>query len=194
MTMKMKALRKSISKKLREKSNSRGFTLGELLVTILILLLVTGGMVTTVSLAAGQFSTSVRESEAQILGSTLKNIISDELCFTSEVHIDGDGNVISYQSQSYVQEQGLGYFTTSNGDDEYGWLCVGNASDPDYAPTLILGKGSYTRGLTAKVTALTYDVDTYTFSVTLSVGHGSNEIQSLDFQVRNVNKTEAVEE
>lgn len=171
-----------------KKNNKKGFTLGEMLVTVLILLLATSGMVTTIALASGQFNSSVRESEAQILCSTLKTIISDELCYTTEIHTDSSGNVTSYQSQNYVQEKALGTLTTDGrGSNGYGLIAVGSAENADDI-AVILGKGSYTRGMLAKVTSFSYDSSKFLFTVTISIAYGDTEITTETFQVRNVNK------
>ena len=64
---------------LKKRFNSAGFSFAELLVTILILTLVSGGMARGVAFARDQYRKSMILSESKTLCSTLSDIIKDEL-------------------------------------------------------------------------------------------------------------------
>ena len=172
-----------------------GMSLLEMLCAILILLLATGGMTTAVSLAAKQFQMSMRNSESQVLCSTIKTVLGNELAYTTEIQVDAlndeKGNVLKFQSQNYTIEESLSAIRTDNsGTDGYGQILLGNSEDTSESLN-ILGKGAYPHGLGAKVTSFTYDNKTYCFTVQLSIGYNGTECYSEEFQVMNVNKTEA---
>lgn len=193
----MKSLYMSVKKKLFSAgSKVKGFTLGEMMVVVLILSLATAGLVSTVALASRQFDSSMRQSESMILCSSLKTVIIDELAYTTEIHVgeadeNGELPVVSFQSQNYAQEECLGSWTTDNsGSNGYGLIAIGNADDLD-EQMLVLGKGAYARGVTAKVVKIVYSNDTHLFTVELSICYQGNEVTNEVFQVRNVNLTHA---
>lgn len=171
-------------KRLKQKLKStRGLTLGEMLCAVLIVLLVSGTMASTVSLAVRQYQRSLRESEAEVLCSTLATIITDELAFTTEIKVAG-GQVVQFQSQHYAMKDTKGTFLTDAVDGGYGHLLLGTAEKS----ANLLGKGSYPNGLLAKVESLSYDNGTHCFTVKLSVGYGETEYASRTFHVINANQ------
>ena len=184
-------LQNCITKKLHSK---RGMTLVELLSALLILSLVTGGMAAAVSLGTQQYQKSMRDAEAQVLYSTLMTVLSNELMYTTDIRVDDDkgiGNVAQFMSQNYVIEGNLSTLMTDNADgNDYGKLLLGNSKNTDEYMS-VLGKASYTRGLSAKVTKFQYHNSEHYFIVELSIGYQGAPYYTKEFHVRSVNETNA---
>lgn len=171
--------------------NARGMSFVEMLCAVLIFLLVSGGMTTAVSLATRQYQKSMRDSESKILCSTLATVISNELAYTTEIKFDAAGNVTQFQSQNYTIEGNLStLMTDESGENGYGQILLGNSTNTSESMN-ILGKAAYTNGLLAKIESLTYDNATHYFTAELSIGYKGSEYLSYQFQVMNVNQTEA---
>ncbi|MGN0169639.1 MAG: prepilin-type N-terminal cleavage/methylation domain-containing protein [Lachnospiraceae bacterium] len=189
----MKKFQNNMWKKIR--SNS-GMSLLEMLCAVMILLLVSGGMTTAVSLAARQYQISMRGSEAQVLCSTLKTVIANELAYTTDIRVDtlnesGEGNVKMFQSQNYVIKGNLStLMTDESGINGYGQILLGNSADTGESMN-ILGKASYSNGLLAKISSVTYSNRTCCFTLHISIGYDGTEYYGEDFQVLNVNRTQA---
>lgn len=184
----MKVIPEKVGKKI--KSNS-GMTIFELLCAVLILLLVSSGMASAVSLGVRQHQKSLRDSQSKVLYSTLMTVLSNELAYTTDIQMDTNGNVLRFQSQNYVIEGNLSaLLTDESGDDGYGQLLLGNSEDPSENMNL-LGKAAYAKGLLAKVTWITYNNSDCCFSVYLSIGYKGTECYGGEFQIRNVNQTKA---
>lgn len=171
--------------------NNSGMTLLELLCAILILLLVTGVMTALISMGVEQYNKSMRNSQSQVLYSTLMTVISDELTYSTQIKTDDLGNVRQFLSKSYGIRGNLStIMTDKSGLNGYGKIIFGNCDNPEEY-LHILGKGSYPNGLTARVDSLTYYNDSSTFTVKLSIGYEGKEIHVGTFNVLNVNKTKA---
>ena len=96
----MKRIRKNILRKLCGKA---GFSLTELLLCTLIMMLTTSVLVTTMSLAANHYDSVVADSEAAMLCRTLSLSIRDKLSYVVKIEDEGaDG--ITYYSTSQNQE------------------------------------------------------------------------------------------
>ena len=162
-------------------------SLTEMLCAVLILVLVSGGMATAVSLAARQYQQSMRESEAQILCSTLETILRNELAYTTEIKLNGD-KVKQFQSQTYAIKDSLSSIVIDDPDEHgYGRLLLGN----DTKNMDILGRGAYPHGLLVKIDEFTYDNLAHYFTVKLSVGCDGKDYATRKFQVLNANQTSA---
>ena len=155
----------------------------EMLCAVLILVLVSGGMATAVSLAARQYQQSMRESEAQILCSTLETILRNELAYTTEIKLNG-GEVKQFQSQTYAIKDSLSSIVIDDPDENgYGRLLLGN----DTKNMDILGRGAYPHGLLVKIDEFTYYNSTHCFTVKLSVGCDGKDYATRKFQVLSAN-------
>ncbi len=177
-----------ITKKLHSK---RGMTLVELLSALIILSLVTGGMAAAVSLGSQQYQKSMRDAEVMVLYSTLMTVLSNELTYSTDIRVDNQGNVLRFMSQNYVIEGNLSTLMTDDADGNgYGKVLLGNSENTDEYMS-VLGKASYTRGLSAKVTEFKYNNEDHYFSVTLSIGHQGQPYYTKEFHVRSVNETNA---
>ena len=84
-------------------NNNKGFSLIELLSTIVILSLVTGGLVTGVILSSNQYKESIRQSEASQLYNTICSLLTNELRFTNKIsYKEGTTNEVeAIKSVSY---------------------------------------------------------------------------------------------
>ena len=155
----------------------------EMLCAVLILVLVSGGMATAVSLAARQYQQSMRESEAQILCSTLETILRNELAYATEIKLNGN-QVEQFQSQTYAIKDSLSSIVIDDPDEKgYGRLLLGN----DTKNMDILGRGAYPHGLLVRIDEFTYDNSTHCFTVKLSVGCDGKDYATREFQVLSAN-------
>ena len=171
--------------KLERKLHSRnGMSLTELLAAVAILLLVTIGLTTTVTLALNQYDESMRASESQTLYSTLKNVITRELAYTTEIEMSGSS--VAFQSPDFAIKSGLSQFMNDGSAGEYGCILLGNSTES----MNILGNKAYPRSLGANVESLSYDITTHYFTVEISIGSEDKEYFRETFQVKNVNETE----
>jgi len=80
-------------KKLR---NNAGFSLAEMLLAMLILLLATGIVAGGIPAAANAYYKAVDGANAQILLSTTKTCLRDELALASEIKVSDDQKTVSY--------------------------------------------------------------------------------------------------
>lgn len=167
--------------------NNNGFTLVELLAATLIMLLVTLGLTTGVALSNKEFVSSIRQSEAQELYSTLSSLITNELRYTNDVVLDGT-NVKTFQSVTYPLKHNKTGLVSLNEDgdvttNDYGQLALG--SNGEY--NRLIGSASYTNNLGAKC-SITYDNNKKLFTVSLDIGIiGGSSITSKTFNVRAIN-------
>ena len=177
-----------ITKKLHSK---RGMTLVELLSALIILSLVTGGMAAAVSLGSQQYQKSMRDAEAMVLYSTLMTVLSNELTYSTDIHVDAQGTVQRFMSQNYVIKGNLSTLMTDDSDGNgYGKVLLGNSENTDEYMS-VLGKASYTRGLSAKVTKFQYHNSEHYFIVELSIGYQGAPYYTKEFHVRSINETTA---
>ena len=171
--------------------SKRGMTLVELLSALIILSLVTGGMAAAVSLGSQQYQKSMRDAEAMVLYSTLMTVLSNELTYSTDIHVDAQGTVQRFMSQNYVIKGNLSTLMTDDSDGNgYGKVLLGNSENTDEYMS-VLGKASYTRGLSAKVTKFQYHNSKHYFIVELSIGYQGAPYYTKEFHVRSVNETNA---
>ena len=109
--------------KIKEKLKyKKGFTMTELLVSTIIMMLATGLITSTLDLAIRQFHKSTTNSNAQLLCSTLANYVTSELAYaTVHVSSDEDGaDVTTFDSD--VHNMGIGASFTTSQDGAVGRL------------------------------------------------------------------------
>lgn len=179
--------------------NSIGFTLSEVLVAVLIMVLASIGMVTAVVLSNNQLTKQTRLSEANELYTTLSSLITNELRYTGEISLEnGSNKVSSFYSSTYAQKN-----TTVNpslvlvdkegniieddiNSNVYGYLGLG--SEKPYK--LLVGVstyGSYDLGANATIQ---YNQNLNLFTVTLKIGvitTGDDPLLTYTFNVRPMN-------
>lgn len=178
--------------------NNKGMTLTEVLAATLIMLLVSLGLTTGVALANRQFVTSIRESEAQELYSTLSSLITNELRFTNTIYVSNNDNinqnVKGFLSYTYATNSGTNLMAVLNDDgilitdDSYGELAIGNNGTYNR----LLGSASYPNNLGAKWSII-YNSSKKYFTVTLDIGIiGGNSIYESSFDVLPLNTINSI--
>lgn len=169
-------------------NRSKGFSLIELLATILILSLVSGGIVTGVMLSNKQYKSSIRQSEASELYNTISSLLNYELKLTNEVKLDAD-KLVAFKSISYqIDESSLCniyvlYESGYTAGDNYGQIAFGNDDKKNY----LLGNAAYTNGLGAKLN-ITYSETNKMFMVDLDIGYDTKSVIHQTFNVRALNR------
>ena len=153
-----------------------GFTLVEMLCAIIVLMLVGMLMVSGVRLSLQSFAASVSRSEAQVLCSTLKTAVSDELRYAGTLKQE-PGQSIGFFSQNYGEAAFAGFSS-----DENGQVLLGGKK--------LLPSRAYPYGLRAQVALTAYDPDTRIFSVEITVqdSGGTNTLAQTQFEVRQLNE------
>lgn len=159
---------------------NKGFTLVEMLCTIVIVLLISALVVTGVQLGVKSYHRSISDSEAQVLCSTLTTAVSDELRYAGTVHLAEnvqapyDMTQFSFFSQRYGDDAAF----TVNADGQI--LISGNKLIPSKA---------YAYGARARL-AIQYDPSEYCFTVTLSIydREDSRELTNNSFEVKLLNQ------
>ena len=81
---------------MKKLKNNAGFSLGEMLLVMLILLLATGIVAGGIPAAANAYYKAVDGANAQILLSTTKTCLRDELALASEIKVSDDQKTVSY--------------------------------------------------------------------------------------------------
>ena len=93
----MKRERK-VSAPARRLGGRGGFSLLELMVCMLILLLSTGVILQTLTLATAQFQRRTRDSEAELLCDMLAQAVQEQLTYVTQVTPAGTGPLVSFYS------------------------------------------------------------------------------------------------
>ena len=157
-----------------------GFTLVEMLCAIVVLILVSMLMVTGVRLGVDSYAKSVSYSEAQVLCSTLKTTVSDELRYSGSVLLDADDKVTpkGFFSQTYTNQTNPNQFPGFSQDENGRVLLGGNK---------LLPNKSYPYGLKASVTLERYDKTTRVFHVKITVTRTTQTLAETEFDVQQLN-------
>lgn len=165
--------------------SKEGFTLTEVLATVIILGLVTAGMATAITVGVQQFNKSMALSEGQQLYSSISRLLENDLRFSGTP--DASGPVTSYQSINYSDERTLylealdddgNVVSPSNGETTgYGQLALCSHDDGSVVKNYLLGRAAYNYGLRAKVERFDYDATSHNYTIELVIG---NPTQSYD--------------
>ena len=153
-----------MKKKLRSR---RGFTLTEMIFTVLLLGIMSLSVAVGVSSSLNVYRESVLLSDAEVLCDTLTEEVMDELRFATNINAAADPP--AYGSVTY----GDGVQLAAN---EEGYLGVKNTD------WLLLQKGAYT-GLRADI-QYTYSGSVFTVDLSVSQNVGGPPIRTAHFQVR----------
>lgn len=155
-----------------------GFTLVEMLCAIVVLILVSMLMAVGVRLGVESYVTSVSASEAQVLCSTLRTTVSDELRYSGTVVSDSSG--IRFFSRTHGNEAGdskeVGF-----SQDENGRVTLGG--------TKLLPNKAYPYGLQATVELTAYDESNGIFHVAVEVTRNGHVLSEATFEVQRLNRT-----
>jgi prepilin-type N-terminal cleavage/methylation domain-containing protein len=169
-----------------KRKNKSGFTLVEMLCSVLLIGLISAGLARGVSLAFYQYKRSVRHSSSYQLFTTLQTLISNELKYTNSVTLDGN-NVKEFYSVTYALEDAKTslYILDKDGKptDGYGEVAFGDGEKFNY----LLSTKSYSDSLGAKCN-ITYDKDNKIFTVELKIGVNDEENPYIEqtFSVRSI--------
>lgn len=168
---------------MRKLKEQGGFSLVESLAVIIVVLLLSTCIASGTRLATESFARSVSASEAEVLGSTLKTVISEELRTTETIEVK-NGKVTGIFSKNY----GLG---------ESGEMSAFGAVDSFDSPAAmgeitlggkkILSSAAYTYGYQASV-AITYkepSADSYAcYNAKLTMwDRNGRKVKTYDFDV-----------
>lgn len=191
MSIKNKIESSSIKNKLK---SNRGFSLTEALCSVLILLLVSGGMVSGIQLASKSYRDSILISESKELCSTLTSIVSYELRYASNVTVSAGGEVESFFSHSYANKNTLCTFASVDSEGriaEYGELMLGEKDSSPFVGKELLSHAAYTNGLGAGVKVF-YNKAENLFTVFLTIAlNNSPYLETHSFQVMALNKIDS---
>ena len=158
-------------KKLRSQS---GMTLTEMLCAVIVVLLFSSLVAVGANAAVRSFRTSMADSQAQELCSTLVTAISDKLRYCGTVDV----------SNGKIFIQDVGSVTGSDGsvfqvDLDSGQLYLGDKK--------FLGAASYPEGLQVSGFSMSYRDNVFDISFQI-VDRQQTKLASADFQVRRINQ------
>ncbi len=107
-------------KAVRKLKQNSGFTISELLVATLILLLTSAMLVTCIRLGLKQLYKQTQESEAQILCTTLSTAVQDELSYASDVQKTDTpmGTVYTFSKENMLAPVGFYIATETTSDTD----------------------------------------------------------------------------
>lgn len=174
--------------------NSDGFTLTEVLATVIILGFVTSLVATAVTVGTQQFARSMAASESRMLLSSLQQDLKNDLTYTTTAfrgdRSDGGWeDITGYYSSHHGYKKERLYIKAldSNGGIEnasegavtgYGQLAL--CTRDGKIKNRLLGKAAYNYGLTACVKELKYSDSEKLYKVTLSISDGNAGTSSVE--------------
>lgn len=198
----LRAMRKRRGLALKKLKDAAGFTLTEVLATVIILGLVSGGVAMAVGVGTRQFSHSMASSESQLLFSSLKQDLKNDLSYTTGVFSSEDSgslrSITGYQSLRHADKREYLYLkaldsegnivqATDGSTTGAGQLALCSADGK--VKNRLLGKGSYNYGLVACIKELRYDTDSKLYTVTMTVEDGSGgDLVNETFSIKALNK------
>lgn len=156
------------------KRYNKGFTLVEMLSTIVIMLLVSATVTVGIRLAVENYTASITASESQTLCTTVLDSVSDILRYSKEVT---DWENVHFQSDRY---NGIRYFAVEQGK------VVLAAESPDIPAQKLLPDKSYPNGLQVELD-LTSDSSQNLITVKVTALKNKKELASRELDVRILN-------
>lgn len=194
-------MKKLTGKRIYGKNRSRGFTLVELLVTLIVLVMVMAMIVSLSQVAVNTYRNLRFESESSVLISTINTSLKGMLEYADEITTDGSdgqgvGNVTSLRNLETYRLGEREYFTyginggTVTADSSSGYLVYTKSSgDSETSGTVLAGEGIY-GDLRIKSGSLSikYDPSTglFTYSFTVTDKSGTREKESGDVMVKSL--------
>lgn len=142
-------------------TNKKGFTLVEMLICVVTLLMVGSICATGTGISIKSYQQSKFESESQNLKSTLETGIADILRFASDVSVDGSNNVNAFTNRYYQIEQG------HIGVDGEGHIIVHKDTQTN-ATFALVGSNAYAGDLEIEDFELTYSGNVFSGSYTIT--------------------------
>jgi prepilin-type N-terminal cleavage/methylation domain-containing protein len=183
----------------------RGFTLTELLCTLLILSLVMTAAVTGMTALANAYTRMLEKSQAEELSSTLTAAVTHELSYAKYVTVTGSGDadgyapVSGFYSDTYRK---CGYVLLTGTDNtasaawtdtaQKGRIAIQTAAGytplPGQNNYPIVADDAYAPNLSAQITDLSYNADSGLFRVTLRISSArADGICTSTFSVQSLN-------
>lgn len=163
---------------------NKGFTLVEMLCTIVVMLLVSATVTVGIRLAAENYTSSITASESQVLCSTVMDAVSDELRFSK---ISDWGSTVKFQSTRF---SGLRHFDVDNGQV----VVEPETQDGDMKTEKLLPKKSYPNGMKVELT-LAGDQANHIVTVTVRInGPKGNKLIERSRDVEILNPASTAEE
>jgi type II secretory pathway pseudopilin PulG len=179
---------KNLIKRLRKRiKRSKGFTLVEVLFSILILMLSTTVILQCFNLGMGHFISQTRSSEAQLLCSALTSSLQNELTYARDIKIT-DGKLDTYFSSSRRMGEGS-QIIVENGEVK---IKIKGSTDPDDIYPLVASsnylaknrKGADGSGYFLKAylkdNAITWDGTNNSFNITIWVDDANKAALTAD--------------
>lgn len=175
-----------ISMTIKNKSK-KGFTLVEMLTTVVIVVLLSLIFAAFINLTSEYFDKTVRDADAQTLSSTLINAVQDELRYATDIKENGDGSY-TYFSTSSKLGQGCtlkDVVKNVNGQDRH--IIVIDGDRGEYP---LINYGSYVYDINAYIES-TFSSETGKFDVLITIKDAAeNEICKREFAVVPLNPNE----
>lgn len=194
--------------------DAAGFTLTEVLATVIVVGLVSGGLATAVTVGSRQFSQSMAMSESKMLYSMLEQELKNDLAYTTEILSNDSGMNHEYRVTGYgshyhssdkrlylraLSEDGNSVVspTASGNEGDEGQRDVTGAgqlalcsSDNIDVRNRLISSAAYNYGLKAKVKSFTYFENEKRFIVDLVIvdSYGNELITGRKFSVAALNK------
>ncbi len=177
---------KNIAKKIKSKlSKRKGFTLAELLFSILILMLSTTIIIQCFNLGLRNVVRETRASEAQLLCSALSSSLQNELTYARDIKVSGD-NLDTYFSSSRRMGAESQIFSDVNGElkikngsgEEYPLVAKSNYTSKNRSGGV--GGGDYFLKAYLKNNSIQWDSTNQVFNVTIWVDDASKPALSAD--------------
>ena len=160
-------------KKLR---NQKGLTMVEMLATVVIVLLFSGLVAVGADAGVRSFRTSMADSQAQELCSTLTTALSDKLRYCT---VDIEGKKIFFEDLGYVEY---------TGDNPMSVFAVNNDGQLELNKKRFLGKAAYPEGLKiGDGFSIEFKDNIFTVSFQI-INREGTAMASADFQVKRINQ------
>lgn len=190
-------MKKHLFNAMRDK---RGFSLGEMLATVMILVLAAGMLAAGVPLAANAYRSVVETANAQVLLSTTMTALRTELgsAQTVETQAAGELGKITYYSIDTMTTQIANYKESGDVREAGIWFTpyiTVNNNQPDYSHRRLLISAAAADGLYATYDSITYNEATKLFTIVnlrvMKPGSEEPLAQTGTFTVRVVNAAES---
>ena len=150
----------------------KGFTLVELLCTIVILLLVSAAVNVGIHLAVQNYASSITNSEAHVLCGTVGDLVCDELRFGSDYTWEGEELI--FTSRNIANRK----FVVADGQVSLSYSDAALAKDSTLKPEKLLPSKAYPNGLSVDLTLTLTQNGTDIVSVQVVVRDSKGNVQA----------------
>ena len=148
---------------MRKLKNKKGFTMIEMLASVVTLLLICMIITTGTNLATKSMNESLFESESQMLEDTLNVCIGDILRHATDIEIV-NGKVVFTNDAYYIDDGSFDIDASNSGITGAGYLLCTSKLDGTSKGLLVANRGIYTRSMYVKDFQLTYDAQKHVFT------------------------------